>query len=170
MKFQLIALFMISVFAQNDPRRLLYSTGNYAYNGIYTVQQPYMTIPSYNYNYPYMATPYMSTPYMTTPYIYNSSPVIQYQAPYANVYPTNGIYANPYPYATGGIYATRPYATQTNDANQPEGNKANNQCDASCATCSGPSADQCLSCAIGTYPQRIEGRNTLICIPQNQRP
>lgn len=60
---------------------------------------------------------------------------------------------------TGGVYSTRPVATQGG-----LNNSTTLVCDESCGTCSGVGSNECLTCAAGKFPQRLEGRNTLVCL------
>eukprot|EP00826_Nyctotherus_ovalis_P052274 TRINITY_DN6605_c0_g1_i13.p2 TRINITY_DN6605_c0_g1~~TRINITY_DN6605_c0_g1_i13.p2 ORF type:complete len:143 (-),score=12.66 TRINITY_DN6605_c0_g1_i13:186-614(-) len=74
----------------------------------------------------------------------------------------------PYGYGVGGVYGARPLATQSSGVQtvvvRENGTSTTVTCDPSCASCLGPASDQCLSCAVGRYPQRLEGKNTLVCL------
>jgi len=66
-----------------------------------------------------------------------------------------GPVVSPYPI----VNDIRPVATQKGITGQTV-----NKCDASCATCTGPGSDECLICVEGRYPQRLEGKNTFVCL------
>lgn len=66
----------------------------------------------------------------------------------------------------GGAYGVHPMATQTGISEQA----SSATCDTSCASCSGPGSDQCLTCVEGRYPQRLEGKNTYVCLPHQPSP
>ena len=100
--------------------------------------------------------------------------------PYAGVYGANVIpttygvspFTYGYPYGSvpyTGVYGARPLAMQSNTGVRTvivheNGTTTTVTCDSSCASCLGPKSDQCLSCAVGRYPQRLEGKNTLVCL------
>ena len=133
-----------------------YASGYYSsYNGGYMAQQ---YAAPYYYSYPYAGIP---TPYMNVNTgLYNSPYPGVYSYPYASPYasPYLSPYPSGYPYTTEGIFST-----QANPATDGA------VCDSSCATCSGPGNDQCLTCTAGTFPQRIEGKSTFVCIKPNSR-